>query len=593
MEVHHYFSYSVIQLLILHDQRFPDFPYLCGMENGNKLIIYQVLPRLFGNQNRMPVRNGAIAENGVGKFSAFTPKALAEIKKLGVTHIWYTGVVEHATLTDYSSFGIRKDHHAVVKGEAGSPYAIKDYYDIDPDLADHVPGRMQEFESLIERTHEADMKVIIDFVPNHVARQYRSDTKPFFVQDLGRHDNVSKAFDPNNNFYYIPNQRLELHFGAHQEDFEYSEFPAKVTGNNCFHAHPTENDWYETIKLNYGVDYVSGGCCYFEPVPDTWQKMLDILLFWKGKGVDGFRCDMAEMVPVEFWHWVIPKVKAGDDICFIAEVYNPALYRDFIVTGRFDYLYDKVGLYDTLRNVICEKTSPCFITNCWQAVEGIQQHMLYFLENHDEQRIASDFFAGSAVRGFPGMIVAATLYTNPVMIYCGQEFGEHGMDEEGFSGRDGRTSIFDYWSLSCIQDWINNQQFDGALLTEEQKKLYQSYAKLLNIAGTESAIVQGHFFDLMYANPQLGVGEKRIYAFLRAYEQEVILIVVSFNSDERTVSIVIPPEAFQLLNIPDNHVALLTDLFTGKQSISTLTIACPYRITIQGYGGKFLKFDYR
>ena len=556
----------------------------------NKIIIYQVIPRLFGNNNKTLVRDGTIAENGSGKFSAFTPKALAEIKKLGITHIWFTGVIEHATQTDYAAYGILKDHPAIVKGKAGSPYAIKDYYDIDPDLADQVSNRMKEFEALVERTHRADMKVIIDFIPNHVARQYFSDVKPPSVQNLGQNDNTTKCFDPNNNFYYLPERQLTLHFEQKDNDTAYKEIPAKVTGNNCFNANPTVNDWYETIKLNYGVDYVNGGNCYFEPVPDTWHKMLDILLFWKGKGIDGFRCDMAEMVPVEFWHWIIPKVKACDDICFIAEVYNPALYRDYIERGGFDYLYDKVGLYDTLRNVICKKTSTGSITNCWQATEGIRQNMLYFLENHDEQRIASDLFAGSGQRGFPGMIVAATMYSNPLMLYFGQEFGERGMDEEGFSGKDGRTSIFDYWSLSCIQKWINNQLFDGALLTGEQRSIYQSYAKLMQISGTEQAINQGQFFDLMYANPQLG--ENYIYAFLRVLGREVILVVVNFAGEEQTVQIVIPPEAFQRLPIPDNHVAQLTDLFTGKQSISTLTIACPYRITVPGYSGKILKWRF-
>ena len=555
-----------------------------------KIIIYQVLPRLFGNANRKPVKNGTITENGSGKFSDFTPKVLAEIKKLGITHIWYTGVIEHATRTDYTSFGIRKDHQAIVKGEAGSPYAIKDYYDVDPDLADHVPNRLHEFEALIERTHQAGMKVIIDFVPNHVARQYFSDSKPLTVNDLGQHDNHSKAFDPNNNFYYLPGQTLQLQFGTKLYDTEYSEFPAKATGNDCFHPYPTENDWYETIKLNYGVDYTGGGACYFEPVPDTWQKMFDILRFWKGKGVDGFRCDMAEMAPVEFWHWVIPQVKTADDICFIAEVYNPSLYRDYIKRGSFDYLYDKVGLYDTLREVIEEKKSTAAITNCWQAVEGIQQHMLYFLENHDEQRISSDFFAGDGERGFPGMIVAATMYTNPVMIYFGQELGERGMDEEGFSGIDGRTSIFDYWSLPCFQSWTNNAEFDGAWMEDAQKTLYQSYVKLLQIAATEPAIGQGRFFDLMYVNGELCANGNRLYAFLRVYMQEVLLVVSNFSNEERTVQIMIPPEAFQLLHIPDNHAAIMTDLFTDKQSISTLTIACPYRLTVPAYSGRLLKF---
>ncbi|MDR0795917.1 MAG: alpha-amylase [Tannerella sp.] len=562
------------------------------MNHVNKIIIYQVLPRLFGNKNQTLVKNGTMAENGVGKFSDFTCKALDEIKRMGITHIWYTGVIEHATQTDYSAYGIRKDHHAIVKGKAGSPYAIKDYYDVDPDLADDVPQRMLEFEKLIDRTHKAGMKVIIDFVPNHVARQYHSDARPPAVYNLGQYDNTQKDFDPDNNFYYLSGQQLKLHFGTYGDDPAYCEFPAKVTGNNCFHANPAEHDWYETVKLNYGVDYEDGGFYYFDPVPDTWYKMLDVLLFWKGKGIDGFRCDMAEMVPVEFWHWVIPKVKTGSDLIFIAEVYNPALYRDFIIKGGFDYLYDKVGFYDTLRDVICKKTSTSPITNCWQAVEGIQQHLIRFLENHDEQRIASGFFAGSGERGFPGMIVAATMQTNSVMIYSGQELGERGMDEEGFSGLDGRTTIYDYWSLPYIQNWINNERFDGTLLSEMQQKLSQSYAMLLHIAGTEPAIVQGRLFDLMYVNLHLCDYRNRIFAYLRIFEQEVILIAVNFHGEERTVSIVIPLKAFQLMQIPDNHAAKLIDLFTGKQSICTLTYACPYRVTIPASSGRLLKFVY-
>ena len=296
-----------------------------AMEQKDKMVIYQVFPRWFGNNRLAPVKNGGLAENGVGKFSAFTPLALSKIKELGITHVWYTGVIEHATKTDYSAYGIRKDHSAVVKGKAGSPYAIKDYYDIDPDLADNVHNRMGEFEELVRRTHEAGLKVIIDFVPNHVARQYFSDVREPFVEDLGQHDNVSKAFDVNNNFYYLPGQTLVFRFDPQrEEDYAYSEFPAKVTGNNHFDAFPSQNDWYETVKLNYGVDYMHGGACHFEEIPNTWHKMLAILRFWASKGIDGFRCDMAEMVPVEFWEWVIPKVKEEANVVFIAEVYNPA-----------------------------------------------------------------------------------------------------------------------------------------------------------------------------------------------------------------------------------------------------------------------------
>lgn len=557
------------------------------------MVIYQVFPRWFGNMNTSLIKNGTKADNGVGKFSDFTPLALAKIKELGITHVWYTGVIEHATKTDYTAYQIRKDHAAVVKGNAGSPYAIKDYYDIDPDLADDVQTRMDEFEALVRRTHEAGMKVIIDFVPNHVAREYHSDAKMSYIEDLGQRDDVTKAFDPNNNFYYIPGSTLSLPFGAQQEDFDYGEFPAKVTGNDCFGAYPSRNDWYETVKLNYGVDYLNGRSKHFDPTPNTWIKMLDILNFWASKGVDGFRCDMAEMVPVEFWGWVIPRVKQLYDVCFIAEVYNPAEYRNYIWNGHFDYLYDKVGLYDTVRAVMCNQTSASHISGCWQSVEGIQQNMLNFLENHDEQRVASDFFAGDARPGVPGMIISALMNTNPVMIYSGQELGEPGMDEEGFSGRDGRTTIFDYWSLESLRNWNNNGAFDGAKLTEEQLQLRETYGKILNIAKSEPIVANGIFYDLMYANQNNPYfNSHRQFAFMRRYENEVLLVVVNFDKAEQTVRVSVPDEVFKALDFEENKAATLTDLMTGEQTISTLTIAWPYQVTIPAYSGRILKFTY-
>ena len=565
-----------------------------AMEQKNKMVIYQVFPRWFGNLRPSPVMNGSLAENGVGKFSAFTPLALSKIKELGVTHVWYTGVIEHATKTDYTMFGIRKDHSAVVKGKAGSPYAIKDYYDIDPDLADNIQNRMSEFEDLVKRTHEAGMKVIIDFVPNHVARQYFSDAREPFVEDLGQTDNVSKAFDVNNNFYYLPGQTLTLRFDPQrEEDFAYSEFPAKVTGNNHFDAYPSQNDWYETVKLNYGVDYMHGGACHFNTIPNTWEKMLEILLFWADKGVDGFRCDMAEMVPVEFWNWVIPQVKKVRDVIFIAEVYNPDEYRNYIYTGHFDYLYDKVGLYDTVRAVMCGQAPASNISHCWQSLEGIQKNMLNFLENHDEQRVASDFFAGDARPGIPGMIVSAAMNTNPVMIYSGQELGERGMDAEGFSGRDGRTTIFDYWSVESLRNWNNNGLFDGAKLTPAERSLREMYAMLLTVVRSEPVIVEGAFYDLMYANSgNPYFNPNRQYAFLRKWKNEVLLVVVNFDRADQCVWVNIPVEAFKALDFEDNKPAELTDLLTGETTISTLTDAYPYQVKLPAYSGKMLKFSF-
>lgn len=453
-------------------------------DNDNKLIIYQVFTRLFGNNHNHCIYNGSLAENGCGKMADFTGKALDEIKKLGATHIWYTGIIEHATQTDYRRYNIRPDHPAIVKGKAGSPYAIKDYYDVDPDLAKDVPGRMKEFENLVQRTHRSGLKVIIDFVPNHVARQYHSDMQPDGTTELGANDDPKYAFSPYNNFYYIPQSELHGQFDMKGSAAEpYHEYPAKATGNNRFDAYPNITDWYETVKLNYGVDYQNGGTCHFDPTPDTWSKILDILLFWAGKNIDGFRCDMAEMVPVEFWEWVIPQVKEKHpDLLFIAEVYNPNEYHNYLKRGHFDYLYDKVGLYDTLRGIICGNESATNITHCWQSLGGIEKQMLNFLENHDEQRIASDFFVNNPWKAIPALVVAACMNTNPMMIYFGQEFGELGMDSEGFSGRDGRTTIFDYWSVDSIRRWRNGGRFDGKMLTENEKHLYAVYQRILTLA---------------------------------------------------------------------------------------------------------------
>ncbi len=562
-------------------------------DNDNKLIIYQVFTRLFGNNHNHCIYNGSLAENGCGKMADFTGKALDEIKKLGATHIWYTGIIEHATQTDYRRYNIRPDHPAIVKGKAGSPYAIKDYYDVDPDLAKDVPGRMKEFENLVQRTHRSGLKVIIDFVPNHVARQYHSDMQPDGTTELGANDDPKYAFSPYNNFYYIPQSELHGQFDMKGSAAEpYHEYPAKATGNNRFDAYPNITDWYETVKLNYGVDYQNGGTCHFDPTPDTWSKMLDILLFWAGKNIDGFRCDMAEMVPVEFWEWVIPQVKEKyPDLLFIAEVYNPNEYHNYLKRGHFDYLYDKVGLYDTLRGIICGNESATNITRCWQSLGGIEKQMLNFLENHDEQRIASDFFVNNPWKAIPALVVAACMNTNPMMIYFGQEFGELGMDSEGFSGRDGRTTIFDYWSVDSIRRWRNGGRFDGKMLTENEKHLYAVYQRILTLCRQEKAIARGLFFDLMYAN--IGgwrFNEHRQFAFLRKCDNEVLLFVVNFDSVSAHVAVNIPSHAFSYLQMPqvDNYEA--TDLITGEKETVCLLPYKATEVSVHEHSARILKF---
>ena len=547
---------------------------------SRKLIIYQIFTRLYGNRNTTRQENGSIVENGCGKMNDFTPSTLKKIREMGVSHIWYTGIIRHATQTDYTAYGIPKNHPAIVKGQAGSPYAITDYYDIDPDLAVDVNHRMQEFEQLIERTHQAGMKVIIDFVPNHVARQYHSICKPEGVKDLGEEDNPENGFDPQNNFYYCPGQRFTPYFDLyHGEQEPYIEEPAKATGNDCFNNAPGTNDWYETVKLNYGLDYYAGRVGHFTPIPNTWSKMTDILLFWAKKGVDGFRCDMAEMVPAAFWQWATDKVKfAYPQIIFVGEVYNPAEYRNYLAAG-FDYLYDKVGMYDTLREVMQGHRSTHAITGAWQATDDIRDHMLYFLENHDEQRIASSFFVGDAQKGVPGLVVSALLQQNPMMIYFGQEYGERGMEKEGFSGNDGRTTIFDYWSVDTIVRAAQRK------LTAQEKQLKTIYDKVISIATNEKAIVSGACFDLMYVNGQYN----HEYAFIRKAGAEVLLVVANFADSDQTVGITIPGHAFDFLNLKEKNVSATDLLSEGKQKLS-LKRDEAVAINVQGNNAVVLKF---
>jgi glycosidase len=535
-----------------------------------KMIIYQMLPRLFGNKDSVNAVYGTLEENGVGKFNDITETALHSLKDMGITHIWYTGVIEHALLTDYTKFGIPLDDADVVKGRAGSPYAIKDYYDVDPDLAVNVPNRMQEFESLVDRTHAAGLKVLIDFVPNHVARAYHSDSKPAGIKDLGVDDDNTKAFSPNNNFYYLPGESFTVpkdfvSLGPKNEfptkDGKFEETPAKVTGNNQFTSTPGINDWFETVKLNYGVDIQGGGKTYFEPVPDTWTKMKDILTFWANKHVDGFRCDMAEMVPVEFWSWVIPQLKAiNPDLTFIGEIYNPDEYRNYLGKGMFDFLYDKSLLYDTLRLLVNGQRHTQDIHKIQDRLSGINHKMLHFLENHDEQRLASPFFADDIWKGCPAMVIAATIDRGPVLIYSGQEVGEPGAGVEGFSADDGRTTIYDYWGVPEHQKWMDDGKFDGTPLSMEQKQLRMFYSDILNLAGKNPAFTVGDYFDITDFNIQAGNMTDKMHAFLRISGDERMLVVNGFNADSQTIRVQLPPELISKIGLDAETPYIARDL---------------------------------
>ena len=557
-------------------------PFFTAMKQ--KIVIYQIFTRLFGNRQLPKKANGAIEENGCGKFNDIDNAVLDKIKHLGVTHVWLTGIIRHATTTDYSEYGIPKQTPMVVKGKAGSPYAITDYYDVDPDLAVDVNKRMDEFMNLVERIHHAGMKVVIDFMPNHVAREYHSICKPETVADLGENDNTAMHFSTNNNFYYCWGQPLDTSQLPEDLGEPYKEIPAKATGNDHFDCHPGANDWYETVKLNYGIDYCDAGgrSEHFQPIPDTWGKMTSILLFWAAKGIDAFRCDMAEMVPAAFWHWATDKVKfAYPKVLFIGEVYDPWQYRNYIHAG-FDLLYDKVGMYDCLRAVACGNRRAADITYQWQATDDIQSNMLYFLENHDEQRIASDFFAADPQKGLPAMMVASWLNASPVMVYAGQEFGEKGMDQEGFSGMDGRTTIFDYWSVNTIR----RGYFDSRKMKKSERELRDSYSKILSLANAEDALREGDTYDLMYVNHGLA---ERQFAFLRKQGRQMVLVVVNFSDVVAECDVVLPQHVFEFWNMKGGSYRA-SDLLTGETLQMTIGPDMPVSVSIPAWGGRAYKF---
>ncbi|MFD0792999.1 alpha-amylase family glycosyl hydrolase [Mucilaginibacter litoreus] len=567
--------------------------------NKHKLIIYQLLPRLFGNTNTTNKFYGSVEENGTGKFNDITDKALSEISAMGFTHVWYTGILEHATMTDYSAYGIKPDDPDVVKGRAGSPYAVKDYYDVAPDLAVDVNNRLNEFQDLIIRTHFSGLKVIMDFIPNHVARTYASDARPTGVKDFGEDDDTNLACGIANDFYYIPDKHFVApadynpggdEFISPLKDGKFEEFPAKATGNDVFNEAPSINDWFETVKLNYGVYYLDGRKTYLGHVPPLWHKLHHILTYWCEMGVDGFRCDMIEMVPVEFWAWIIPKLKATHpDLIFIGEAYDKSKYAGYINDGGFDYLYDKVGLYEAIRRLTCNEpgSSTWEINAVWNHhTRGIDQHMLRFMENHDEQRIASRFFAGDAWLAVPGMIVTATLNVGPVMVYSGQEVGEPAVGACGFRGDDGRTTIFDYWGVPEHQKWMNGGVFDGGKLSASQQELRGFYSSLLNIVKNSEALSDGQFYELMMSNEHEHWFDTRLYLYLRYTHTERVVVITNFNREERDINLQIPGALLTEFGLAGGQS--FTDLLTGE-TIVTADVSAGIPVKIKPMSGLLLK----
>ena len=586
--------------------------YRTRLETPTRVRIYQLFVRLFGNINETRKTNGTVAENGVGKFDDINDAAIDAIRDLGCTHIWLTGVLRQATATDYSKIGLPADVPDLLKGLAGSPYAIKDYFDVCPDYARDPVRRLDEFRALVDRIHAHGLKVIIDLVPNHVARSYHSTVRPQL--SFGEKDDPSKFFDPNNNFFYLrpsdpgggPPLRLPTFrdgravsptcqlLGGCDGLFEPEKEHGRVTGNNVVSWSPSINDWYETVKLNYGVDFTHPAERFFPhagqpdaPIPDTWLKMDEIISYWQEMGVDGFRCDMAHMIPPEFWAWAIARARARQpEAWFMAEAYNndpgrlPAADPLMAALGNVMYPLLNAGfnaVYDdpTYKALKAVYDGPRWANDVDGSItfDFIYQNSLRYAENHDEVRLAGRHEWGD-IGMEAGRPVAAILFgigRGPLMLYNGQEVGEPAEGVEGFGGDDARTTIFDYWSMPELIKWVGAHQYNGALLSKAQKNLRAYYAKLLNLAD-EPGFRFGGFRPLNPANNKSArfgsiegdpASGHWMYAFLRydprSGQRWLVVANLHRSADFSNVHLHIPAEAVQWLNLRPGAALTFTD----------------------------------
>jgi glycosidase len=554
-------------------------------------VIYQLVVRLFGNTSGTNAWNGDLATNGVGKFEDVSAAAIAGLAELGVTHVWLTGVPQQATHTDWSQFGQPPDDPDVLKGLAGSFYAVRDWFDVCPDYAVDPAERMAELQALVGRLHGAGMKVLLDFVPNHVARTYRSDVRPEL--DFGAGDDTGVFFDPQNNFFYLvdpPGQALALPEPAHwprpagadgtleteDNDGDPPGDVPRATGNNVTSPSPSEFDWYETVKLNWGFDF-AGGTAAFDPVPDTWLVMDEVLAFWQAAGVDGFRCDFAHYVPIAAWSYLIERARERDlQVFFAAEAYAapdaaPGFSFGALIQAGFDAVYDDRS-YDIVKGVTC---CGRWASDLDAALPGdfLFPRLLRYAENHDERRIASpvvpgdnpdDSGFGSFEAGKPAAGLLFLLGAGPLLIFNGQEVGEEGAGAEGFGGDDGRTTIFDYWTMPRLAEWSNGHLYDGGGLSAERRELREWYGALVELAQREG-FATGNFYGLQSANRGDGAytSGQWLYSFLR-YDPitgAAWLVVANLGGESRSPAVRIPDEALQFSGLAGDGTVRFHDAF--------------------------------
>ena len=341
------------------------------------------------------------------------------------------------------------------KGRLGSPYSVQDYYGINPEF-----GTLDDFKSLVNSVHQQGMKIIIDLVANHTSW----DSKLLF---------------------------------EHPEWFKTNKEGAIVSPNA---------DWTDVAQLDYHQH-------------ELRKYMINMMEYWvREVGIDGYRCDVADLVPIDFWDTARQELDKIKPVMMLAEGKNP---EDHL--KAFDLTYSW-NLYDVLKNVV-DGTTSIKVLN-----EKLESESLKYPKNSLRMRFDSNHDKnvqdGPAVRRYTiagAMATVSLMFTYPgiPLIYNGDEVGNAK-----------RLNLMDKVDI----DWSKGNEF---------RRLY---ARLAQMRSEHSALREGDYRRVWCSD------STRVYAFERSSEDDEVYVVINFSKERKHVEIETTND--------------LLDVFAGKKVLS-------------------------
>ena len=365
-----------------------------------------------------------------GTFDAVTAQ-LERIKNMGIEIIWLMPV-----------HPISKEKRKESADDLGSYYAVSDFRAINPNY-----GTMEDFEELVAKAHELDMKVILDWVPNHTGWDH-----PWIT--------------------------------------EHPDFYTQVDGEIVDPINPDTGEswgWTDVADLNYDND-------------EMRKTMISDMAFWvKEKGVDGFRCDVAHGVPVDFWEQAVKELRAikGKDLFLLAEAEQPEL------AGLFNMSYGW-GFHHMLHKVLKGEEEFTAIEENVADFEnrfGSNHYPLMFTTNHDENSWAGTVFEryGDAHKA---MAVLTFTINGMPLIYSGQEAG---LDKQ-----------LKFFTKDAI-DW-------------KDYPLQDFYTQLLQLKKDNPALWNGDFGGELKVMPT--DEDSKVYTYLRQKEKNKVFVAINFSKNQ-------------------------------------------------------------